>query len=105
MLHITASSKTLREELRSAINIVTDIRDYLYAITTDTSYHMVIGNFVKRIPEYKVLARDAEAAKQLLRKVCTGEISVANALEQFNRALKELTVLENALDPLKFPCH
>lgn len=103
MLHITASTKTLLSEVRSAIGYVSQVIDCLRAITPEKEYASYVANLVRAIPEYKVIARDAEEAKQLLRKVCTKEVAVSDALVSFENALRELRALVIALDHMQFP--
>jgi len=103
MLHITASTKTLFNEARSALAFVSQVIDCLRAITPEKEYATYVANLVRAIPEYKVIARDAEEAKQLLRKVCTKEVEVSDALVSFENARRELSAIINALGTMQFP--
>ena len=103
MLHITASTKTLLSETNSAITFVSQVVDYLRAITPEKEYVNYIATLVRSVPEYKVIARDAADAKQLLRKVCTQEVSIYDALKFFEDALRELRALASALGTMRFP--
>ena len=98
MLHITGSMKTLREELRVANALINDILGVLGHLKPSDNLAEKVGTFVIHMPEFKVLARDVEGAKHLLRKVCTGEISPKNALLRFIEAQNEILALQNMLD-------
>ena len=98
MLHITGSMKTLREELRIANALINDILGVLGNLKTSDNLTEKVGTFVIHMPEFKVLAKDAERAKHLLRKVCTGEISPKDAFLRFIEAQNEILALQNMLD-------
>ena len=53
------------------------------------------------MPDYKIISKDADAAKKVIRKVCTGELSADEALTKFETALKEVEKLQKMLEPLK----
>lgn len=105
MLHSTANTKTLLSESRSATTFVYQVIDCLRAITPEKEYASYVANLIKTIPEFKDigLAKDAEEATQLLRKVCTKEVEVSDALVSFENALRELRELVVALDQMQFP--
>ena len=98
MLHITASTKTLREELRIASSVIHDIMGVLSDQKSLNNLTKQVGIFIIEMPEFKVLARDAEAGKQLLRKVCSGEVKPMDAYLKLNEALGEVNTLLNMLD-------
>ena len=100
MLHITASTKLLKEELRIAHEVIRDIMGSLNDAHTHPSKNLTkhIGQYITDMPEFKVLTKDAESAKQLLRKVCSGEIMPIEAFHRFDSALREIIVLRNLLD-------
>ena len=97
MLHITGSVKTLKEELRSAWGLCKDIIGVLNVANANTNLTKEVGIFVIQMPEYKVLAKDAENAKKLLRRVCTGEIDPHEAARRFALAAQELYVISEKL--------
>ena len=98
MLHITASTKTLKKELRIAGGLIRDIMGALADPKSANNLTKCIGAFVIQMPEFKVLTKDAESAKHLLRKVCTGEIKPDDAYWIFDGALNEVNTLLNVLD-------
>jgi len=102
MLHITGSMKTLKGELQSAQSLLEEILGTLESVTLDTNLTKVVGIFVVQMPEYKVLAKDSESAKNLLRKVCSGEISPAIAFKRLADALVEVKMLLEVLESYKF---
>ena len=96
MLHITGSMKTLKGELELAIGLCKDIIGVLDSVTSDSNLTKKVGTFILKMPDFKVLAKDTETAKQILRKVCSGELSPLDAKLKFEKALKEVTVLLEA---------
>jgi len=100
MLHITASTKLLKEELRIADGLIRDIMGSLNEAHIHPSKNLtkLIGTYITNMPEFKVLTKDAESAKQLLRKVCSGEIKPNEAFLRFDKAHEEIHVLINVFD-------
>ena len=101
MLHITGSMKTLKGELYSARNVFTSIISVLKKANSSTNLTKEIGIFAKQMPEYKILAKDADSAKKIIRKVCTSELSTKEAVILFENAQKEIEMLLKMLEPLK----
>ena len=101
MLNIVGSMKTLKGELRSSTGLILDILGVLNSVKPDTNLTKEIGTFVVNFPEYKVMAKDADSAKKLLRKVCTGEISAEEAAKHFKSAFEEVSKLLNMLEEVK----
>lgn len=101
MLHITGSMKTLKGELQSAKGLCLDIVGSLESANPDTNLTKAIGVFVVKMPEFKILAKDAESAKNVLRKVCSGELNPKDALALFERSLSEVEMLQMMLSSLK----
>lgn len=97
MLHITGSCKALREELRIANNLCNDIIGVIQNVNANTNFKKEFGVFVVQMPEFKIISKDAEAAKQLLRKVCTGELQPNELLERIECAQHEIINLRIAL--------
>ena len=93
MLQITRSTRTLKEELRSAKGLLRDIIGVLDSVDDKTNLTKAVGGFIPNMPEYKVLAKDAEAAKQLLRKICSGELKEPEAIVIFSEAYDEVEKL------------
>lgn len=100
MLHITGSMKTLKKELVSAKNFCKDVIGVLETVDANTNLTYTVGHFAVRMPEYKVLVRDADTAKRILRMVCTGEMNPLNAAKEFRSGLSQVEDLLNLLQPL-----
>ena len=102
MLHITASTKLLKEELRIADGLIRDIMGSLNDVMIHPSKNLTnhIGIYITKMPDFKVLAKDAESAKQILRKVCSGEIGPKDAFFKFDQAHEEIHVLINVFDSI-----
>lgn len=97
MLHITGSMKTLKGELQSAKGLLKDIIGTLDSVTVTTNLTKTVGIFVIQMPDYKILSKDVDTAKQILRKVCTGELSNQEASSKFASALREVDILLSML--------
>ena len=97
MLHITGSVKVLREEIQSAWGLSKDIIGVLNLANADTNLTKEVGIFVIQMPEYKVLTKDAESLKKLLRKVCTGEVDPHEAAHQISLGAQELYAIGEKL--------
>ena len=98
MLHITASMKTLKGELVSVKSIFTGIISVLEKVESKTNLTTELGIYAIQMPEYKVFNKDAEYAKKTIRKVCSGELSIPDALQRFRFALSEVDELVKMLD-------
>jgi len=90
MLHITGSVKVLKEELRIARGLIQDIVGVLEHVNSETNLTKSVGTFAVQMPEFKVLTKDADAAKRILRLVCTGEMQPGEAAQKFKCAYKEI---------------
>ena len=102
MLHITGSMKTLKGELQSAHGFLKDIIGVLEWVQPNDNLTQKVGNFIAKMPEYKVLAKDSANFKQLLRKVCSGEILPSIASDDFTDAKLEIERLLDVLNNSKF---
>lgn len=100
MLHITGSCKALKEELRLADNLCNDVIGVIKKVDSNTDFKKEFGIFVIQMPEFKIISKDAEAAKQLLRKVCTGELQLCDFLEKVLMAQKEIRMIRDVLSHL-----
>jgi len=101
MLHITGSMKTLKGELFSARHVCNGIISTLKKVDSSTNLTKEVGIFALQMPDYKILAKDADSAKKIIRKVCTGETSAEQASSYFESALREVEKLQKMLEPLK----
>lgn len=97
MLHITGSVNALREEIQSAWGLSKDIIGVLNLANANTNLTKEVGIFVIQMPEYKILAKDADSLKKLLRKVCTGEVDPHEAASKIATAAQELYVIGEKL--------
>lgn len=98
MLHITGSMRILKNELRSANSLINDILGALGNLKPSDNYTKILGPLIVNMPEFKVLAKDADSAKRLLRRVCSGEVEPAEAFVKFFDAQDEIQFLKNMLD-------
>ena len=97
MLHITGSVKHLKDEVMVARGIISDIIGVLSNVTEKTNLTKTVGVFAVQLPEFKILTKDADSAKRILRMVCTGEMSPHEASKKFTCAFNELTSIYNIL--------
>lgn len=97
MLAITAKVKLLKEEVFSAINVCKDIIGSLEGLKSDSDYRKEIGIYTYQMPCWKILADERIKGVNLLRQVCTGEISSSEAIDFFRSALNELETLNKWL--------
>jgi hypothetical protein len=90
MLPITAKIRTLVKELDSAINFCNDLIPVLEGCTSSSELPEKVGVFARKMPEYKVLADERQGAFNLIRKVCTLELSTSEAAELCKKYRDEL---------------
>lgn len=102
MLHIIGSMKTLKGEVKQARNLCMDIVGDLEKISSDNLTEK-IGIYVRQMPDFKVLSKDAESAKQLLRKVCSGEVTPSDASNQFKSGIRQLNIIISMFDKAELP--
>ncbi len=97
MLAITAKVRLLKEEVYSAKNICKDIIGTLEGVDHYTDYRKKIGIFAVQAPDWKILTNEKHAMQDLIRKVCSGEVSSKEAKAKFEVALNELEILDKWL--------
>lgn len=97
MLAITAKVGLLKEEVYSAKNVCKDIIGSLSGADDNTNYRRVIGIFAKQAPDWKILIDEKHKMQDIIRKVCTDEISASEAKVLFEKALRELERLDTWL--------
>ena len=97
MLAITAKVKLLKEEVFSAINVCKDIIGTLDNVTDNTNFKKEFGIFALQAPDWKILTHEKQAMQDLIRKVCTGEVSPIEARIEFEKALVELRKIDSYL--------
>lgn len=95
---IKGKVKELHDEIWRARNVAKDIIGSLESCHDNTNLTQTIGIYARQMPEFKILAEQRVACLSLLRQVCTGELSVAKALDLFQTAEKQLN---EALDCIK----
>ena len=103
MLHITRSSLTLKQELSSAQGLLLDLTHLLSRLKGEENFAFHIGIFMKRIPDYKVISKDAADLKQLLRSVCSYETSRSDAIRIVEGAYYEVTALLDTVSQIQLP--
>ena len=89
MLSITAKVKILANELDSAINLCSNI---IGALSNCREQNLTehVGVFARQMPDYKILTQEKREAMDLIREVCTAEVTPEEARRTFLRARKEL---------------
>ena len=103
MLQIIDSMKTLKGEVKQSKALCLDIIGDLEQITATDNLTIRIGIYVRQMPEFKVLSKNSESAKQLLRKVCSVEITTLDASQHFNSGLSQLDTLISIFDCTRLP--
>ena len=97
MLAITAKVRLLKEEVSSAKNICKDVIGTLETISDETNYRKEIGIFAVQVPDWRILTDEKRQFKDLIRQVCTGEMSSNEAHNLLSHALIEFERLDNWL--------
>jgi len=89
MLSITAKVKTLVGELDSAIYICDELLKTLENCPKNQLTDRV-GIFARQMPDYKILTQEKNGALNVIRKICTAEISIEEAISFISQARTEL---------------
>lgn len=97
MLAITAKARLLKEEVFSAINVCKDIIGTLKNVSDKTDFKKEIGIFALQAPNWRILIDEKNQMVQVVRKICTGEMTPEEALPLFESGLKELYELDKWL--------
>ncbi len=97
MLAITAKVKLLKGEVLSAKNICKDIIGVLSMANDSTDYRREIGIFAKQAPDWKILVAEKNKMQNVIRQVCTDEMSASEAISEFKHSLSELETLDTWL--------
>lgn len=100
MLQITRNMQSLHVELQSAHGILKDVIGTLDGLKSDSNLTKEVGIFIIQMPSYKILTKDSEELKKLLRLVCSGEITPEDAANKCRSALAEV---EKCRDWLTIP--
>lgn len=102
MLAITAKVKVLKSEIQSAQAVVLDIIGSLRSANDNTDYRMAIGIYAVQMPDWRILTAEKEQFKDVIRKVCTEEISAIQGQIKFVEFFEELEKLNAWIQiPLK----
>lgn len=82
----------LYKELTVAKGYVADVLGALKKWTPETmSYTTHISKpFIKEMPKFKIMEKEAEEVKKLLRRVCTEELPIEKAIPFFEKMEKEI---------------
>jgi len=88
MLSITAKIMKLKEELDSAIQIAKDLHNTLRYVNKGDLYDKV-GVFAVQIPDWKILTDEKQDIVNFVRKTCTGELSLPDAITFAEKLVNE----------------
>ncbi len=86
---MTSKLRTLVEELNSAIHICDDLLGTL-EICPVSQLTNCVGVFARQMPDYKIMREERQEAIDIIRQVCTQEMSVNEAKEVISKARAEL---------------
>lgn len=101
MLQFSKNTLTLREELLTIQPLFQKIHSALKSVTPKTNLTKEIGCFINLIPkDSRIMARDFANAIGILRKVCSGEVSVVDATYYFECANREISYYINLYSTL-----
>ena len=89
MLSITAKVRTLAKELDGMIHLCSDLIGILRTVSEEELPDK-IGGFARNMPDYKILTNECKAARDLVRMVCTKEVTLEKAIEIVKSARAEL---------------
>ncbi len=94
MLAITAKARLLKEEVSSAINVCNSILTSLSKLNDDSDYRKEIGIYAIQAPDWKILVDERKKFIDIIRQICTGEISTKDAHSLISQAILELSKLD-----------
>ena len=89
MLSITAKVRTLVKELDGMIHLCSDFIGTLENCKPKELPDKV-GAFARNMPDYKILTNECKVARDLVRMVCTKEVTIEKAIEIVKSARAEL---------------
>lgn len=89
MLSITAKVRTLVGELDSAIHVCDDLLGVLNNCTKEQLPDR-IGIFARQMPDYKIITQERKDAIDLIRQICTQELSIDKAKTLIQNTQAEL---------------
>lgn len=89
MLSITSKLRALVGELESAIHVCDDLLGTLESCQVNQLTNCV-GVFARQMPDYKIMREERQEAIDIIRQVCTQEMSVNKAKEIISKARAEL---------------
>ena len=80
----------LHQELTNAEAFVELILKDLENCNKDTNLTEKIGEYARRMPDFKILAKQRIQVLSCIRQVCTGEMTIEKAIELFKTAQQQL---------------
>ena len=89
MLSITAKVRTLVGELDSAIHVCDDLLGTLENCPKEQLTDRV-GIFARQMPDYKILTQERKGTLDLIRQLCTAELSIEEGRSLIRRYRSEL---------------
>ena len=95
---IKGKLEALYDEFLRAKHVVKDIIGSLELCDDNTNLTQKIGIYARQMPEFKILAEKRVSCLSCIRQVCTGEMTVEEAIKIFRTAEKQL---DEALDCIK----
>ena len=89
MLSITAKVRTLVGELDLAIHVCDDLLGTLENCPKDQLTDRV-GIFARQMPDYKILTQERKSGIDVIRQICTQELSIEEGKSIIQRSRTEL---------------
>lgn len=84
-----AKIRSYKKELYSCINTAETLIKALEGVSDETDYRRTIGVFAVQAPEWKIFYDESKSLRNIVRKVCTGELTAREARSLVERALTE----------------
>ena len=93
----------LYKELTVAKRYVKDVVGILknWNPVTDNYVTSISEPFIKKMPKFKIMDKDAEEVKKILRRVCTEEVPIEKTIQFFEKMEKELEEVLEMVDTKK----
>ena len=97
MLAITHKVRLLKQEILSAIGVCRDLSGALQGVTDETDFRNEIGFFARQTPDWRILTDERCRFQDGVRRICTGEVSVDEAIQVLQSTLTELELINKWL--------
>lgn len=92
----------LYKELKIAKGYIQDVRRVLENWDSSKDFIKDIGYpFISKMPKFTILQNEADKVKKGLRKVCSGEVSIEDAIEKSKRIEENLDEVLQVLNEEK----